>query len=261
MALNAPHFEVGDPSRPSLLAVDDPPPWRVINPLGASSFLLLCDHAGNRVPTALGTLGLGADDLTRHIGWDIGAAGLSAMLAEALDATLVQQTYSRLVVDCNRGPTAADSVAVVSDGTRVPGNEGLSDADRAVRVAEIHEPYHAAIGSALASRTDPVLVAIHSFTPAMNGVARPWEIGVLHHLGNTDFAQAVLARLRETLDVPVGDNEPYAMDGIDYTVPRHAYAAGLRYVEIEVRQDLLATPAGQARISHILASVLQFCRS
>ncbi|CAN5379229.1 N-formylglutamate amidohydrolase [soil metagenome] len=257
MASNNPDPKCGDDSPQSLLAADDPSPFQIINPAGASSFLIICDHAGNLIPEKLGNLGLGGDELTRHIAWDLGASQLSERLANALDATLIRQTYSRLVVDCNRDPAAHDAIAPVSDGTVIPGNQNLSDSDRAARFAEIHEPYHSAIAAALGNKT---IVAVHSFTPAMNNFARPWEIGILHHLGNTDFALQVLAALNERLGNTVGDNEPYAMDGIDYTVPRHAYPAGLPYLEVEVRQDILSTPEGQSRISDLLTTVLQNCR-
>jgi predicted N-formylglutamate amidohydrolase len=257
MASINPEFE-GSESPRSLLTADDPPPFQIINPAGASSFLIVCDHAGNRVPSALGDLGLSDTDLTRHIAWDLGASELSEMLSTTLDAKLIRQTYSRLVVDCNRGLEAPDAIAPVSDGTPIPGNHDLTAADRAARFAEIHEPYQSAIASAISA--DTIIVAIHSFTPAMNGVARPWEIGILHHLGNADFALRVLAELNALSGLTVGDNEPYAMDGIDYTVPRHAYPTGLPYLEIEVRQDILSTVEGRQRISTLLQTVLQKCK-
>jgi predicted N-formylglutamate amidohydrolase len=261
MASGNPHLERSESPHSSLLTADDPPPLQIINPAGASSFLIVCDHAGNLVPEQLGMLGLTPADLQRHIGWDLGAAELSAMLSEAMDATLIRQPYSRLVIDCNRDPAAPDAMSPVSDGTTVPGNQALSAEDRAARVREIHEPYHSAIRDKIAASSEPkTIVAIHSFTPTMNGVDRPWEIGVLYHLGNTKFARNVLKALQESVPGPVGDNEPYAMDGIDYTVPRHAYPDRLPYVEIEVRQDIASTPEGRARISALLQTVLQKCR-
>lgn len=261
MASGNPRLERSESPHSSLLTADDPPSFEIINPAGASSFLIVCDHAGNLIPEKLGMLGLTPADLQRHIGWDLGAAELSEMLSEALDATLVRQTYSRLVIDCNRDPSAPDAMAPVSDGMTVPGNQTLSAEDREARVVAIHEPYHSAIGETIARSGAPkTIVAIHSFTPSMNGVDRPWEIGVLYHLGNTGFAQAVLKELQASVPGPVGDNEPYAMDGIDYTVPRHAYPDRLPYVEIEVRQDIASTPEGRARISALLQTVLQKCR-
>ena len=247
-------------SSPTLLSVGDPPPFQIHNPDGASPFLLIGDHAGNVVPGALDRLGLNDAELGRHIGWDIGIAGLGVRLAEALGAVFIRQTYSRLVIDCNREPGAPDAMPEVSDKTLVPANQGLGEAARAARVDEIHAPYHAAIASELARRDaagiDTILVALHSFTPAMQGVPRPWQIGILHSGGDASFALALLRGLRERGDLTVGDNQPYAMDGIDYTVPRHAFEARRRYAEIEIRQDLLATGDQQAGWSELLAVML-----
>ncbi len=242
-----------------LLGHNDPDPVQIVNPDGRSDLLLIGDHAGNVVPGALGSLGIGPDDLSRHIGWDIGIAGLGEALAAMLDAVFIRQTYSRLVIDCNRDPARADAMPAVSDGTRIPANEGLTDADRAARVAAIHAPYQAAIAAELARRDAggrrTQLVSLHSFTPAMAGVARPWQVGVLHDRGDLSLTHRTLARLRADPALTVGDNEPYRMDGIDHTVPRHAYP-DRPYVELEVRQDLLADAAGVAAWAQRLATVL-----
>jgi len=247
-------------SSQSLLTAEESPPVRVLNPAGASPFLLLGDHAGNAIPASLASLGLGAADLARHIAWDIGVDGLGPKLAAALDAVFIRQTYSRLVVDCNRDPEAPDAMPEISDGTMIPGNAALTDGARAARIAAIHGPYQAAIAAELDRRhtggMDTVIVSLHSFTPSMNGKDRPWQIGVLYGGGSTVFAKAVLDLLEKRRVWTVGDNEPYAMDGIDYTIPRHAFAAGLRYVELEIRQDLLATAEQQADWSRILAAIL-----
>ena len=247
-------------SSQSLLTAEESPPVRVLNPAGASPFLLLGDHAGNAIPASLASLGLGAADLARHIAWDIGVDGLGPKLAAALDAVFIRQTYSRLVVDCNRDPEAPDAMPEISDGTMIPGNAALTDGARAARIAAIHGPYQAAIAAELDRRhtggMDTVIVSLHSFTPSMNGKDRPWQIGVLYGGGSTVFAKAVLDLLEKRRVWTVGDNEPYAMDGIDYTIPRHAFAAGLRYVELEIRQDLLATVEQQADWSRILAAAL-----
>ena len=244
----------------TLLGRDDAPPVRIINPSGASSFLFIGDHAGKAIPGKLGSLGVSDADLGRHIGWDIGIGQLGEMLAERMDATFIRQTYSRLVIDCNRSAAQPDAIAEVSDGTPVPGNLGLSAADRAARFSEIHEPYQAAIGAELARRdatgARTTLVALHSFTPTMRGHDRPWHIGILHDGGDTRFAQAMLDVLRTEPDLLVGDNEPYRMDQIDYTIPRHAYPRSRPYAEIEIRQDLLATPDGCARWADLLARLL-----
>ena len=199
------------------------------------------------IPESLADLGLTGDDLTRHIAWDIGVRALGEALAVRLDAVFVAQTWSRLVIDCNRDPERADAVPEVSDGSHIPGNIGLTDADRAARVAEVHAPYQDAIATEIARRSvSPVLVALHSFTPQMQESVRPWDAGVLHDGGDLRFAHAMLAAMRETPDLTIGDNEPYKMDGIDHTVPRHAFAAGLAYAELEIRQDHLSSDAGVA---------------
>ncbi len=182
----------------------------------------------------------------RHIAWDIGVAALGRALAARLDATFVGQTYSRLVIDCNRDPRSAGAVPQTSDGTIIPGN---ADPDRAARIAAIHAPYQDAIAREIARRDRTVLIALHSFTPVMAGIARPWAIGVLHDGHADGFARRLLARLQARAAFVVGDNEPYRMDGTDHSVPRHAFAAGLPYAELEIRQDLLAAdPAGWAAL-------------
>lgn len=232
----------------------------IVNPSGKSPFLLLGDHAGNAIPAMLGDLGLDEGERGRHIGWDIGIAGLGAALSGALDAVFVRQAYSRLVVDCNRRPGAPDAIPAISDGTVVPGNAELSPTNRAARFAAIHEPYQAAIGAELMRRDaagqPTILIALHSFTPVMRGIARPWEIGILYEGGDATFALAMLDALRAVPGLCVGDNEPYRMDLIDHTIPRHAYPARRRYAEIEIRQDLLADAPGIARWTTMLTSLL-----
>lgn len=242
----------------TLLGPGDGPVLSCVNPSGAGPFLLIGDHAGNAIPQSLGDLGLAAEDRARHIAWDLGVEALGRALAPLLDAPFVAQRMSRLVIDCNRDPVRPDAMPEVSDGTRVPGNIGLSADARAARVAAIHAPYQQAIADRIAARGETVLVALHSFTPAMGGVARPWHAGVLHNGANDRFARAVLAKLQAEGDLVVGDNEPYAMDRIDYTIPRHAFAAGLPYVELEIRQDLLpADPEGWAiRLARVLTAAL-----
>jgi predicted N-formylglutamate amidohydrolase len=248
-----------DSTRP-LLASHEPAPVALINPDGGSSFLLIGDHAGNRIPERLSDLGLEPADRERHIAIDIGVGGLGETLAERLDALFIRQTYSRLVIDCNRDPAAADSIPETSDGTLVPGNVGLDRVERAARLAEIQSPYQSAIAEALSRRDaagrDTILIALHSFTPRMNDIDRVWHVGVLHDGGDTRFAHALLATLREDPALVVGDNEPYRMDLIDYTIPRHAYPALRPYAELEIRQDLMESDAGIARIADLLVPAL-----
>lgn len=232
----------------------------VTNSGAQSPFLLLGDHAGRGIPTRLGDLGLSEADRERHIAWDIGVAALGQRLSTALDATFIAQRYSRLVIDCNRDPGRGDSIPAESDGSPIAGNRDLSEVERARRVGEVFTPYHARIAKELDARAArglrTIIVALHSFTPAMQGVARPWTFGVLH-LGDSPFSQAMLEALRTEPDGPViGDNEPYRMDEVDFTVPHHAIRRGLDYLELEVRQDLLTEPAGQDAVAARLARLL-----
>lgn len=231
-----------------ILTVGDPPPVALENVGGASPFLLVGDHAGNRIPIALQQLGLDDVELARHIAWDIGIAQLGVRLAKSLDALFIHQIYSRLVIDCNRRPGAPDSIPPVSDGTTIPANTDVAPDEAASRQLEIQAPYQQAIADEIARRSavgqPTILVALHSFTPSMRGFERPWHAGILHDAGDSRFARAMIAALKDDGDIVVGDNAPYSMDTIDYTIPLHAYAANLPYVEIEVRQDLLATSLG-----------------
>ncbi len=251
--------DLSQPAPPALLGVADPDPVRVLRGDDGSPFLLVCDHAGRGVPAALGDLGVGAADWERHIAWDIGAAGVCEALAPALGCVCVMQAYSRLVIDCNRAPGHATSIPPVSDGTAVPGNAGLGAAAAAGRAAAIFAPYHAAIAAELDRRAAAgrrtALVAMHSFTPVMGGVARPWQAGVLHN--RDPRLGRALARRLAAEGFLVGDNEPYRLsDESDYTVPVHAERRGLDYVELEVRQDLIADAAGQAGWAARLARLL-----
>jgi predicted N-formylglutamate amidohydrolase len=231
------------PTPRPLLGPSDPPPSVVIREGGRADVLLVGDHAGNAIPASLEGLGVSPDDLGRHIAWDLGVRALGEALAAELDATFICQSFSRLVIDCNRDPRSIDSIVESSDGTLVPGNVGLSPDAREERRIAIHEPYHRAIAGEVERRRArgacAVLVALHSFTPSLGGAKRPWQIGLLHDEGDTTMTRALLRRLRQEPALCVGDNEPYRMNGTDYTIPRHAYPGEARYLEVEFRQDLL----------------------
>lgn len=232
----------------------------VINPGGASPFLLLGDHAGRAVPAGLNGLGLRAEVMDLHVAWDIGVARLGERLAARLDACFIAQAYSRLVIDCNRDPLNPTSIPTVSDGVPVPGNAGLSGAQIAARQAEILTPYQDAIAAELDRRAAAGqtvrLVSLHSFTPVMQGFVRPWRTGVLHR-NDSAFSSRMLTLLREAMGEAAGDNEPYRLDERDYTVPLHADARGLDYLELEVRQDLLADAAGVEAMAALLAGLFE----
>jgi len=243
-----------------LLAADEPGPVTVYNADATSPFLLVADHAGNLIPRALGRLGLVEVELQRHIGWDIGIGGLSRLLADALAATLIRQNYSRLVIDCNRPLGAASSIPAVSESTEIPGNVGLTDADRAARANEIFRPYHDRIEAELDARRlsgrATALVSLHSFTPVFKGVARPWHAAVLYNRDRR-FAHRLMAFLNAEKEFTIGDNAPYTVsDASDYTVPVHAERRGLHHVLIEIRQDLLADESGQRDWALRLARLL-----
>jgi len=253
---------VSETSLPSFLplSAEDTPPVHEINPQGRSPFLFTCDHYGRLIPKALGDLGLDGEELTRHIAWDIGIAGVAEALARELDVQLVAQRYSRLVIDCNRPPSAVSSIPWLSEATTIPGNEAISRKDAEARRRAIFDPYHARIGeiidSRLAQAQPTILVSLHSFTPVYAGVARPWHIGTLYHR-DTVLPPLLLRALRQEGDLVVGDNEPYAVsDTTDYTIPVHGEARGLLSTGIEIRQDLIADESGQQQWAERLARIL-----
>jgi predicted N-formylglutamate amidohydrolase len=246
----------------TLLGSEDPLPVSIARPKGRSPFLVTCDHAGRLVPGRLRNLGLPDAELERHIAWDVGALGVSNVLSEELDATLVWQRYSRLVIDCNRPLEADTSIPMWSDGTEIPGNSSLSSDATRMRVDEIFRPYHAAILSTLESRAavgrKTILIAMHSFTPELRSrpARRPWQIGVLFNRDHR-FGMALVGALRKEGDIEVGVNEPYTVtDAHDYAIPVYGEKRGLLHACIEIRQDLIATPEQQAswawRLSHPL---------
>jgi predicted N-formylglutamate amidohydrolase len=251
-----------DTAPPPLLAAGDPAPVTVLREHGASRFFFTCDHASARLPAALGDLGLPPEQRLRHIAWDIGAAALTTQLSAVFDAPAVLQNYSRLAIDCNRPLDAFDSIATVSEGVAITGNEALSVAARRQRQDEIFHPYHARIRDLLDARASTgrleptILVSMHSFTPVYLEVARRWHASVMYHR-DTRYALPVLEVLREETQLTIGENEPYRLGDVsDYTVPVHAEARGLLHVMLEIRQDLVTTQAGQAAWAQRLARVL-----
>ena len=251
---------MNDAPQQILLAADDPPPVAVYNGDGRSPFLLVADHAGNIFPCALGRLGIPAAEAARHIALDIGIAKLSRIVADALDAALIQQNYSRLVIDCNRPPGAVSSIPEISELTPIPGNVGLSTAERIAREREIFRPYHDAIAAALEHRRQAnapaALIALHSFTPVFKAAARPWHAALLYHR-DARLARALLALLRNEAGLTIGDNEPYFVsDATDYTIPVHGERRNIPHALIEIRQDLLTDEIGQREWARRIARIL-----
>jgi predicted N-formylglutamate amidohydrolase len=245
-----------------LLHPDDPPPVGVENEAGASPILFASDHAGRAIPKRLGTLGLDETERARHIAYDIGIYGVTSDLARDLDATYVFQPYSRLVIDCNRKPGSPHSIMRHSDGTTIPANIDLSADEARAREEEILRPYHAQIERIVAARRasgrPTILFAMHSCTPLFGGESgpRPWQIMVM---ADKDWrvGDALIDVLRAETDFTIGINEPYTVSvENDYTIPVHAEAGGLPYIEIEIRQDLIGDRDGQRKWSRLLSRLI-----
>ena len=243
-----------------LLAADEPPPFTVDNEAGTSPLLIVADHAGKHFPRRLERLGVSDAECERHIAWDIGIGAVCRLLGQALDAVVIRQNYSRLVIDCNRTPGSETSIADLSELTAVPGNIGLSERDKLARVREIFQPYHDRIADELDRRRkagrSTALISVHSFTPVYMTVTRPWHVGVLYNRDRR-FAQILMELLHREDDLVVGDNEPYSVtDASDYTIPVHGEQRDLHHVAIEIRQDLITDDAGQRTWAALFARLL-----
>ena len=248
-----------------LLAAHEPSPVTRRNENGASPFLFVADHAGQRIPRALGDLGVSESERARHIGWDIGIAGVAGLVADALGAALIEQNYSRLVIDCNRAPGSPTSIPEVSELTPIPGNMNLSAAQKAAREREIFRPYHDAIAASLDDRHNAgratALISLHSFTPVFKGASRHWHIGIMYNR-DPRLAHVLMKLLAREPELIVGNNEPYSVtDQTDYTIPVHGERRGIHHVAIEIRQDLIETVGGQrewaARLTRLLPLAYQ----
>jgi len=243
-----------------LLATDEPPPFTVDNENGTSPFLIVADHAGRYFPRRLGQLGLSNAECEAHMAWDIGAGAVCCLIGKALDAVVVRQNYSRLVIDCNRTPGSETSILDLSERTRVSGNIGLSQRHKLARFREIFQPYHDRIATELDRRREAArptaLISVHSFTPVFETAARLWHVGVLYNRDRR-FAQILLELLHREDGLVVGDNEPYSVtDASDYTIPVHGEQRDLHHVALEIRQDLITDEAGQRMWAALFARLL-----
>lgn len=243
-----------------LLRSDEGEPVMVINEGGLSPVVLVCEHAGKVIPKSLGSMGLPPEDLTRHIAWDIGAEAVARALAQALDAPLVLQRYSRLVYDCNRPPESPDAMPAVSETTRIPANEKLSAGSRLARIREIYRPFHDRVARLLDQRAArgvaSFFITIHSFTPVYKGVKRLLDLGVLYDQ-DTRLADKIVQSFGRMKDITVKRNEPYGpQDGVCHTLNLHAGPRGLPYAMLEIRNDLIAQAAGQKSWAKHLGEVL-----
>jgi predicted N-formylglutamate amidohydrolase len=235
-------------------------PVILVNESGHSPVVLVCEHAGRTLPASLSALGLAEGDLTRHIAWDIGAEAVSRRLSATLDAPLVLQRFSRLAYDCNRPPDSADAMPVISETTRIPGNENMSADARLERIEEIYRPFHNAVSRLLDRRAaegvNSLFVTIHSFTPVYKGVSRKLDLGILHDR-DARLADRMLGHFASFKDIVVRRNEPYGpADGVCHTLNLHAGIRGLLNVMIEIRNDLIVNERGQEQWAERLAAGL-----
>ena len=232
-------------------------PALLLNGGGQSPYVLVSEHASNRLPKSLGTLGLPESELQRHIAWDIGAEPMTRLLSRLIDAPLVLQRYSRLAYDCNRPSDSADAMPEISETTHIPGNRNLSPGDKLARTREIYRPFHAAIADLLDHRAGEgaksVVVSIHSFTPVYKGKPRAVELGILHDR-DSELADKLITSF-PTVDARL--NEPYGPgDGVLHTLNLHAAPRGLRHAMIEIRNDFLLDERGQVEWAERLSAAL-----
>ena len=230
----------------------------VHSPQGAAGIVLVCEHASNWIPPELGGLGLPEDHRALHIAWDPGAAAVARALSRLLDAPLVEGGVSRLVYDCNRPPEALDAIPIVSEIYRVPGNESLSEAERADRVAAYYRPFESLLSETLKARQAvTALVSIHSFAPVFCGRRREVEIGVVSG-EDPGLADALIDCARAHTDHLVRGNEPYGQeDGVAHTLNLHGVGNGLANAMFEIRNDLIADPGDQKRMAVMLSAWLR----
>lgn len=235
------------------------PAYEIIDEGAEGPWVVTCDHASNAVPpwVAGGDLGLPAQDMARHIALDVGAAGLARALARRLGSPAILARFSRLVIDPNRGEDDPTLLMQLYDGSVIPGNRHADEAERERRLGRLHRPYHDALAALLSTRASPAILAVHSFTPRLRGrPERPWHVGVLHSHLDGRLALPLIARLRAAGGMCVGDNEPYHGHLPGDAIDRHALAHGRLNALVEVRNDLIATPAAQGEWADRLAPVL-----
>ena len=230
----------------------------LLNPHGQFPLVLTCEHASYAVPAEYQGLGLRSEEIRRHIGWDIGARAVVESLSQALDAPAVCAGYSRLLIDCNRDLRDHDLIVPESDGTRVPGNQGLSEAERQKRIAWFYQPYHAAIDRLLIGKraVRQTLLSLHSFTPVLGRKERPFDLGILFDQ-YADLAQEVGQRLHHC-GYRVRYNEPYSgLDGLIFSAHSHGSRHGLVYLELEINNSLIAHAEKAVKMGQQISEVLR----
>lgn len=226
-------------------------------------WLIVCDHASNALPEEYGTLGLPPEQLERHIGYDIGAAGVTRELAERLGAPALMANFSRILIDPNRGEDDPTLIMRLSDGAVVPGNAEFDENERARRIARYYAPYHAAIDAAINAGIEagcpPAILSIHTFTENWRGSPRPWHATILWDR-DPRLPEPMLEALREEPDLVIGENEPYTGELKGDCLYRHGTMRGLAHALIEIRQDLVREPEGQTQWAERLARIMSRIR-
>jgi len=235
-------------------------PVIVLNGNGKSRWLFICEHASNFIPERFNSLGLNAEALKAHIAWDPGAVEVARHLSSKLDAPLIEATYSRLLIDCNRPLDARDLIPEISETTVIEGNHDLGAIERTARIDLSHRPFHTQIEDVVAERAKRGLpswiVTIHSFTPIYRSVSRPWQIGIIHDEDDR-IAKPLITALAEDKSLNIGINEPYSpADRVYYTLERHARPRNAPCVMIELRNDEIATTETQTQWAARLATIL-----
>jgi len=239
------------------LTDNDPNPIEIVNAESGHPVVFVCEHAGKAIPERLGNLGIQQEELNTHIGWDIGAEAVTRKMATAMGAPAIFQRYSRLVIDCNRPPNAADSIPAISDKTVIPVNANLTAPDRAARTQAIFDPYQSKVSDYLSSNQRCLALSIHSFNHTLGGVERPWDIGFLYRKDTTTSKKLAVIIQDIWPDLLIGMNQPYQIDdAADWFVPMQGEAHGIAHSLIEIRNDHIATPDGQARWAKILTTAI-----
>ncbi|WP_299852385.1 N-formylglutamate amidohydrolase [uncultured Roseovarius sp.] len=221
-------------------------------------WLVTCDHAANTVPEFVngGTLGLAAEDMARHIAYDVGAAGVARALGRLLDAPVLCSNFSRLVIDPNRGEDDPTLLMKLYDGTIIEGNRHADQAELERRLNKLYRPYHTALSEMATRQPGTIICSVHSFTRQFVGrPPRPWHVGLLYAVDDR-LAKPLLARLGEESDLCVGDNEPYSGHLAGDTIARHAIAYERPNILLELRNDLIETPESQEAWAGRLAPML-----
>ena len=253
------HFPEIDPDD-TLIGPGDAPPYMTYNDHGKAPVLLVADHASPFFPAAMNQLGLADWVLEQHVAWDIGVDELVRCLADELDAQAVLAGFSRLIVDPNRKPDDPSAFPEVSDGIAIPGNIDLDEHHKARRIQSFFKPYHEAITERLdrfrSRGICPAMIAVHTCTPEFDRIVRPWHVGVMWDV-DPRIPVPLMDYFDAMDDICIGDNEPYSgRHPHDFTIDFHAEPGGLPHIGFEVRQDLVADPAGARKWARILAGAL-----